>query len=934
MTSPGFGEPPAGTVTFVFTDIEGSTQRVGEIGDVAWARLLQAHHEILREAFAAGFEVHTEGDGFFVVFASAPDAVAAAVAAQQALGSHPWPQGQRLWVRIGVHTGQALVREGDYVGRQVHRASRICDAAHGGQVLVSEATAGLVRDALPVGVELVDLGLHRLKDLGSPQRLFMVAAAGLRADASPRSLEVVTHNLPVQRSAFIGRGGEIARVRKLLDAHRLVTMTGVGGAGKTRLALQVAAEELHEHPDGVFFVDLAALSDPAGIARAVADALGLRFDGEPGGASRPIADVLVDVLARRACLLLVDNCEHLLDGCAELAEQLLAGCPQVRWLATSREPLGIDGEQVYPVPSLSLPEVEGEAGTSEAVELFVERARSADPDFELDAGNAAAVGEICRRLDGIPLAIEFAAARVSHLSVGQIATRLDDRFALLTGGRRRARHQQTLQAALDWSFELLHEDEQALLARLSVFAGSFTLERAEQVCPGEGLQRGEVLDLLGSLVDKSLVATDTVDGDVRYRLLETVRDYAAGKLAEADETEHVRSAHRDAYLAWLEACSWEQLHFDGDLLEDLERELPDLRAALDWSKTQGRRDLVARLAARAHRLWTFRGNAHEGRERLAWALAEPHGLDPLQQAHAHATLAHTILMAAAGGPDMDEHAERAIELGGDHLGGRLVVPLALLALGASMRFQLSGEAPLVEQTRVLAQQIMEAGERHGSPWTLLASGFHGLVMLQLGDIPAAERAWSTALDEGLERGLQTEELQSGALYWLVTCRVLLGEAEGAVRAGRWGLGAAADGMPLTGIFQALALAEAHLGQHAEAGAHLREALELSHPEILPLTVNECLVYAGALAQAIGDAATASRLLAAALKVGAAQQTWVPFRSPVTYTLYRHCVPLIREALDHEEARRCRDEGAAMSLEEALAAAHDLADALTSDRAHA
>ena len=452
-------ELPSGTVTFLFTDIERSTEHLAALGNDAYADALDTHRQILREAFNThgGHEIATEGDSFFVAFARAHDAVDAAVTGQRTIGEHP------LRARMGIHTGEALVRNGGYIGHDVHRAKRICDAAHGGQILVSQTTTDLVRSAQM----LTDLGPHRLKDLGEPQRIFQVGEGKF---PPLRSLESFRHSLPRQRSSFIGREREIAQISELLEKNQLVTIHGVGGCGKTRLAVQVGAEMLHEFPDGVFFADLAPISDDDGIVHAVADAVGIPLGGPVGTIRTAVSDDLVlRYMSERTSLLILDNCEHLLDGCAALADRLLAHCPRLSILATSREALQVEGEQAWRLPSLSLPDDATNMSESEAVSLFAARARAASGSFELTPAEAPAVAEICRRLDGIPLAIEFAAARVTHLSPKQIAQKLDDRFRLLTGGRRQIQRQLTLQAALDWSYDLLDEAERILLRRLAVF---------------------------------------------------------------------------------------------------------------------------------------------------------------------------------------------------------------------------------------------------------------------------------------------------------------------------------------------------------------------------------------------------------------------------------------------------------------------------------
>ena len=458
--------------------------------------MLADHHRLIRVGLVAygGEEVITQGDEFSAVFASPRACAGAAVQMQRALVSHAWPAGERVRARMGIHSGEASQTAAGLAGPAVHRAARIAAVAHGGQVVVSAAAAGLLADCLPAAVGLKDLGLHRLKDVGRPEQVFQLQAEGLRAAFPPlRSLDNprLLTNLPAQVSSFIGREAELAEVRRLVGGSRLVTLTGAGGAGKTRLGLQVAAGLADGAGDGVWFADLAPLGDPDLVAVTVADVLGVRQ--EPG---RPVLDTLVEAVAGRSLLVLLDNCEHVIGACAKLADALLRGCPNLALLATSREPLGIDGERVYRVPSMGIPADGDDAGAiraSEAVRLLADRAAAQGVALAGDEPAAEVAGRICRRLDGIPLAIELAAARLRVMPAAELEARLDERFALLTGGSRAALpRQQTLRAMVDWSWELLTSAERAVLARLSVFAGGFGLAAAEAVAAGPDVPAGEV----------------------------------------------------------------------------------------------------------------------------------------------------------------------------------------------------------------------------------------------------------------------------------------------------------------------------------------------------------------------------------------------------------------------------------------------------------
>ncbi|MFN7954941.1 MAG: adenylate/guanylate cyclase domain-containing protein [bacterium] len=534
---------PSGTVTFLFTDIEASTQLWEEHPD--WMAEAHTRQEILlRDVFAAhaGYPYKMIGDAFQVAFATAPAAVAAAVDAQRALQAEPWGRAD-IRVRMALHTGETEERDDDYVGPLLNRVARLMSVGHGGQILLTQATHELVRDRLPAGVTLRDLGERRLRDLNRPERIHELVVPGLRQDFPPlRTLDVLPNNLPVQLTHFIGREQPIAELVQALSRARLVTLTGSGGAGKTRLALQVGSELLERFAHGVWLVELAPLADAGEVSQAVATALGIQA---PSG--RPVLDTLTARLADEERLVILDNCEHLVDAAAEIATTLLQASTRSRVLVTSREPLRVPGETTYRVPSLTLPDGRDEVPLAllaqcEAVRLFADRASAASSSFTLSDRNLRVVAEICRRLDGIPLAIELAAARVSNLSVEKLAARLSDRFRLLVRGNRVALpRQQTLRALIDWSHDLLSEPERTLLRRLAAFAGGFALEAVEAVCAGGDLDPTDVLELLANLVEKSLVVLEP-DGE-RYRLLETIRAYALERLCAAPDAASVRERH-------------------------------------------------------------------------------------------------------------------------------------------------------------------------------------------------------------------------------------------------------------------------------------------------------------------------------------------------------------------------------------------------------
>jgi len=630
---------PSGQITFLFTDIEGST-RLWEKDPLTMRRALDRHDSLLRQTIEArgGYVFKTVGDEFCAAFAGATQALQAALDAQLKLNAEIWPDETPIRVRMGLHSGYAEVSAGDYLGPPLNHVARLMAAGHGGQVLLSTSTQQLLVNALPADVSLRDLGEHRLKDFGRTEHIYQAQAPGL-PDKFPllRASQTFLNNLPTRLTSFVGRDKELNAVKTLLAGSRLLTLTGPGGTGKTRLALQVAVELLDIYADGVWLVELAPVSDSQLVTRALASALGLREDP-----TRSLIESLIDYLRPRHALIMLDNCEHLIDACAELIETLLQSCPRLTVLATSRETLGIAGEAPYRVPSLPSPDLRNlpEADllmSFASVRLFTERARSIMPDFALDAENAIAVAQICARLDGIPLAIELAAARVKFMRVEQIAARLDDRFRLLTGGSRTALpRQQTLQALIDWSWDMLSEKERILLRRLSVFAGGWQLEAAEFVCadPSTILQNYEILDLLTSLSNKSMVMTEYRQGlEPRYRLLETIRQYSRERLVASGESELVRTRHAEWFLQWAEAG---ETNFKSPRIvkwmDTLEMEHDNLRSALEWLLS-GQEDAQKglRLAGALGQFWQVRSYVSEGMRWLDLALeknpADP-GLDP------------------------------------------------------------------------------------------------------------------------------------------------------------------------------------------------------------------------------------------------------------------------------------------------------------------
>jgi predicted ATPase/class 3 adenylate cyclase len=688
---------PTGTVTFLFTDLEGSTRR-WEDDPAAMRTALARHDEILRDAVVAhdGVIVKTTGDGVHAAFTSAHAAVGAAADAQRALHEERWTSPTPLRVRMGLHTGEAELRAGDYYGPALNRAARLMSAAHGGQIVVSRATEELVRDHLPFDLDLVDLGDHRLRDLNRPERVFQVAVAGLPSEFPPlQSLDAQPGNLTPAITELVGRDGDVDAVVTALGRARVVTITGAGGVGKTRLAIETAWRVRVEYPDGAWLCELAAAREPSAVAEVIAATLSV--------APRPgmsVAESVGDYLRTKSLLLVVDNCEHQLDAVWELVGSIARGAPTVRVLATSREGLGVDGEQIVPLRSLPVPAeaADNEAIVrSDAVKLFVERATAADPRFRIETC-ATAVAEICRRLDGIPLALELAAARTVAMRPAEIAAVLDERFRLLTGGRRTTvqRHQ-TLRATVDWSYALLTDSERAVFDRLGVFSGTFDLDAVEAVVVDDEISPWDARDAIAGLVAKSMLVIDDTSSEAsRYRLLETLREYAANRLDEAGVGETWRRRHAAYYAefamrAGSGLCGPDELSWR----PRVRREADNLRAAVTWS------------------------------------LGAPARAD---QEFAVTIVSHFAYQAAA---DYDipvsDWAWRAIDAAERSTPGRRAAVLAAAAWTPLHR----GEA---EAARQLAESALRDGIRPDSPAPLMPLQILSVTWFVGGDIPAALEA--------------------------------------------------------------------------------------------------------------------------------------------------------------------------------------------------
>jgi len=652
---------------------------LGRLGEVTYARLLAEHHRLIRDSLAAhgGNEMTTLGDGFFAVFTSPRGCVRAVLEMQRELAARDWPEGEQVRVRMGVHSGEASETAAGLVGLDIHRAARLAAVAYGGQVVFSSSAAALVRDVLPDGASLRDLRHHRLKDLGRPEQIFQLQAPGLQSEFPPlRSLDnpALPNNLPAQQAGFVGRGRELSELRRLVKDSRLVTLTGAGGAGKTRLAIQLAAELLDGSGDGVWLVELAPVSNEDAVASTILDVLKMAT----GSGQSPL-DILVTSLASQQALIVLDNCEHLIGACSKVADAILRHCPEIRVLATSREPLGIAGETIYRVPSMSLPDEDDDTGEvdpyrSDAVALFAERAAAQGVSFVLDRASAPLAAQICRRLDGMPLAIELAASRLRALSLVDLNDRLDQRFRLLTGGGRNVSpRQQTLLATVDWSYSLLTGSEKKLLRSLSVFVDGFQLDAVEAVCAGGDLDMFAVTDLVASLIDKSLVMAEPADGALRYRLLETIRQFAAERLAESggSEADELSQAHCRYFLSVAEAAAAEfvgreQVRWIRRLTAEQGNIWRAVDNAVDAADVSEGTEQVLRFGAALVRFWAENSQRERALGVLVPVLERPEArADPSLQS---AALGSAAIIARGVNMDLALRlGEEAMEIA-DHLG--------------------------------------------------------------------------------------------------------------------------------------------------------------------------------------------------------------------------------------------------------------------------
>jgi predicted ATPase/class 3 adenylate cyclase len=864
-------EAPTGTVSFLFTDIVGST-RLWEKFPARMGAALARHDALIRAAVEThgGHVFKTVGDASYAAFRSPRNSLEAAIDAQHALAAEDWNDIGTLPVRMGIHVGTAEFRDGDYFGGTLNRASRIESAAHGGQILLSRIAVELLEDEPLDAISFKSLGNHRLRNLDRPEHLYQAVVPNLAESfPPPRSMEALPNNLPVQTTSFVGREKELEDVKRSLKNTRILTLMGTGGTGKTRLALETGAQLIHEFRDGVWLAELAVIAEPERVVEAVAAAVGAREEPD-----RPLRATLVNFLRSKSILLLLDNCEHLISTISVLAAELLRFCPRLKILATSRHSLGIGGEAAFFVPPLQVLEVRSEdfraadfaqrLSQYEAVKLFIARAVAVRPDFAITNSNAPAVAEICSRLDGIPLAIELAAARVKLLSVDQIASRLDDRFRLLRGGHRDdLPHQQTLQALIDWSHDLLSEQERIAFRRMGVFAGGRTLEAVEAVCSGDGIEEIEVLDLLEQLVDKSLVTVERdASGNSRYTMIESVWQYSREKLEASGEASAVRDRHLNYFLAFAEEAA---PHLDGPdqkaWLDRCRSERFNIRFATEWAIKSQKVEAGLRLFSALDRVIEVRSNLAEAWESAMRLLALPDE-DVAPKYKADARLAIGRLAWAADrfneGRRFYAEAQQIYDEIGDEVGSTIADMLAgFLDRGdgdlesAELRFRraldvgckiqctyleagsLSGLGSIamdrgdLAQARQLKEESLAIYERFGDQWIIgLILGGITRVAIAQGDYARAESAlaeWTRITRELGNRWILPEILDSHASLALASnhpkrAARLLGAAE----AIREHLGAQLLGSEKTGHEASLAslkemLSEAELEESWEAG---------------------------------------------------------------------------------------------------------------------
>ena len=916
VTTPSSSLVPSGTVTFLFTDIEGSTER-WETHRAGMKLALARHDELLGAAIAAndGYVFKRMGDAFCAAFRTAPEALRAAIEAQLALGNEDFSSVNGLRVRMAFHAGYADEREGDYFGPTVNRVARLLAIGHGGQVLVSAAASDLARGELPAGASLRELGAHRLKDLAHPEQVFQVLADGLPAEFPPlRSLESLPNNLPLQVTSFLGRDEDVAEVKQLLGKTRLLTLAGMGGVGKTRLALQVGAELLDQHPDGVWFVDLAGLQDPDLVVSETASVLSVRV-----GAERSLSDSIIYALKPKRVLLILDNCEHLVEAAAQMTSAIIKGAPQVRVLTTSREGLGIAGEAIHRVLPLAVPKsssgITAEAAKQfGAVALFVDRAMAANTRFTLSDSDAATVVDICRSLDGIPFAIELAAARVKAMSVGNLGERLSERFRILTGGDRTAlpRHQ-TLRALIDWSYNLLNVRERTILNRASVFAGGWTIEAASDICADETIESWEVLDLISSLVDKSLVVAELGGASERFRMLDSTWRYALEKLGEAGESEHVNRKHAEYFLTVAQAAddAWESAP-SADLVAQMEPELDNFRAAMDWALVKRNDVALGRaMAAALRELWIGVGSRAEGVRWVNLALEA----DP--DANASPVTVRLwlgyVVNNQGEGAMAHEAAIRALAQA-EEVGDANVLALAHVQLGFALDRR--GRFPEAEAEYIKAVPLLR--ETKNTKKLASCLSWWGILHWIRGDAEQAQKCFADAI--AIAKSFGDDYLTATVLGNVAELAFSQGDIKKAVAVGDEALVTRRKSKNPSTIANALANLTAYrlaLGDVDGARVNGREGIQLGRDAQDSLQISWVMQHLAIVGAQQGQEHNAARLLGYVDEL-MRKSEWQ--REPTEQWSYEKLLASLCEHLDDSQIASLRAEGAGWSEEQAIAAA--------------
>jgi predicted ATPase/class 3 adenylate cyclase len=903
--------PPTGTVTFLFTDIEGST-KLWERSPQAMQRALARHDEILRDAIEEqeGYVFKTVGDAFCAAFPTAPDALEAALSAQRTLFADEWPQTGPLRVRMALHTGAAEEHDGDYFGPPVNRVARLLSAGHGGQVLLSLPTHEMVRDQLPAAAALVDLGDRRLKDLFRPERVFELTAPGLPSEFPPlRTLESRPNNLPLQPTPLVGREREVGEVAARVQSEgvRLVTLTGPGGTGKTRLALQAAADFLEEFEDGVFFVALATITDPELVPSTIAGPLGVKESAE-----QPLTETLKSYLQEKELLLVLDNFEQVLEGTPVVGE-LITACPMLKVLATSRIPLRLYGEQEYAIPPLALPDPRVlppvEVLTQyEAVRLFVERARAVKADFSVTNESAPAVAEICARLDGLPLAIELAAARIRVLPPHKMLERLGDRLKLLRGGARDLpTRQQTLRGTIDWSYELLNEEEMRLFRRLAVFSGGRTLEAIEAICDPEGDL--EVLEEIESLVEKSLLRQDEgPDGEPRFVMLETVHEYAREKLEQSGEAEAIKRAHAEYFLAIAEEAASERAGPQQKAwLERLDAEHDNMRTALAWSVESGLMETALGLAGALWWFWHLHGHISEGLGWLERALAWDGSLAARARVlHGAGWIIESLGDYSKAMSFYEEGLALFREAGDD-------ANIALVAINMGYTAMTQGDhgraIELIEEGLALGRRL---GNERTCAWALHHLGFLATERQNYGRAKAhLEEALALARRAADPYVISSCLLDLGAMY------MYAGDNEAANKLGEEALALErklGDKEDMAETLCNLALVAMNQGHNERARALVEESLALSRELDHKLHIADALNAAGRMAGERGEALRVARLCGAADALREAIRAPLP---PAKHAAVRPYLNAARWQLGEAAWEEAHVEGQSMTVEEAV-----------------